>query len=68
MKFDRIKLHSFAKINMGLHIIGKRTDGYHEIRTLYQTIMLHDNLEISIRAGNGLEFNCNLGEFSCSCY
>ena len=62
MKFDRIKLHSFAKINMGLHIIGKRTDGYHEIRTLYQTIMLHDNLEISIRAGNGLEFNCNLGE------
>ena len=62
MKFGLIKLHSFAKINLGLHIVGKRTDGYHEIRTLYQTIMLHDNLEISIKAGSGLEFNCNLVE------
>ena len=62
MKSGRIKLHSFAKINLGLHILGKRTDGYHEIRTVYQTIMLHDNLEISMRSGNGLEFNCNLVE------
>lgn len=60
MKIGRIKLHSYAKINLGLHILGKRIDGYHEIRTLYQTIFLHDNIEISVRSGGGLEFDCNL--------
>jgi 4-diphosphocytidyl-2-C-methyl-D-erythritol kinase len=37
---------SFAKINLGLEIVGKRTDGYHDIRTLFQTISLADELHI----------------------
>ncbi|OGD17651.1 MAG: 4-(cytidine 5'-diphospho)-2-C-methyl-D-erythritol kinase [Candidatus Aminicenantes bacterium RBG_16_63_14] len=36
---------SFAKINLGLEIIGKRADGYHDIRTLFQTISLADELD-----------------------
>ncbi len=36
---------SFAKINLGLEIVGKRPDGYHDIRTLFQTISLHDELD-----------------------
>ena len=43
-----LRLRAFAKINAGLKIIGKRPDGYHEIRTIYQTITLHDKLEISL--------------------
>jgi 4-diphosphocytidyl-2-C-methyl-D-erythritol kinase len=37
---------SFAKINLGLEIVGKRADGYHDIRTLFQTISLADELHL----------------------
>ncbi|HUT07210.1 MAG TPA: 4-(cytidine 5'-diphospho)-2-C-methyl-D-erythritol kinase [Candidatus Latescibacteria bacterium] len=37
---------SFAKINLGLEIVGKRADGYHDIRTLFQTITLADELHL----------------------
>jgi 4-diphosphocytidyl-2-C-methyl-D-erythritol kinase len=40
-----MKLYSFAKINLGLEVLGKREDDYHEIRTLLQTIDLYDVLE-----------------------
>ena len=55
-----IRLRAFAKINLGLKILAKRPDGYHEIRTIYQTIALHDRLEISLRkAGEGIHFKCD---------
>ncbi len=38
--------HAPAKINLGLKIIGKRPDGYHDILSLFQTVTLHDDLEI----------------------
>jgi 4-diphosphocytidyl-2-C-methyl-D-erythritol kinase len=53
-----VALQAFAKINLGLKILGKRADGYHEIRTLYQTIDLHDHLEAELfprREGIGVE-------------
>ena len=40
-----MKLYSFAKINLGLEVLGKRADDYHEVRTLLQTIDLYDVLE-----------------------
>jgi len=49
---------AFAKINLGLKIVGNRPDGYHEIRTIYQTVALYDRLEISIsprRVGTQIE-------------
>lgn len=39
-----MKLKSFAKINLGLEVLRKRSDGYHEIRTLFQTINFYDLL------------------------
>ena len=55
-----IRLRAFAKINLGLRILAGRPDGYHEIRTIYQTIALHDRLEISLRkAGEGIHFECD---------
>jgi 4-diphosphocytidyl-2-C-methyl-D-erythritol kinase len=39
-----MKLKSFAKINLGLEVLRKRRDGYHEIRTLFQTIDFYDLL------------------------
>ena len=40
-------LPSFAKINWLLRILGKRTDGFHEICTVFQMVSLHDNLSFS---------------------
>src|SRR5260370_11557130 len=39
-----IRLPAFAKINWCLDILGRRPDGYHELRTIFQTISLHDTL------------------------
>jgi 4-diphosphocytidyl-2-C-methyl-D-erythritol kinase len=43
-----LRLRAFAKINVGLKVLGTRPDGYHELRTIYQTIDLHDQLEIAV--------------------
>jgi 4-diphosphocytidyl-2-C-methyl-D-erythritol kinase len=47
-----IKLRSFAKINLGLEITGKRPDGYHELRTIFQTIDLSDELLLREKPGS----------------
>jgi len=39
------KIKSFAKINLGLEITGKRDDGYHNLRTLFQAVDFYDVLE-----------------------
>ena len=45
---------SFAKINLGLEIVGKRADGYHDIRTLFQTISLSDELHLEPCPSGGI--------------
>ncbi len=45
-----LRLRAFAKINLGLHILGRRTDGYHELRTVYQAISLADRIEVTMGA------------------
>lgn len=51
-------LHSFAKINFGLKIGSRRLDGFHELRTIYQTIALHDVVRVDALAGLGIEIHC----------
>jgi 4-diphosphocytidyl-2-C-methyl-D-erythritol kinase len=43
-----VRLRAFAKVNLCLHVLGKRPDDYHELRTIFQTISLHDSLDLSI--------------------
>ena len=43
-----------AKINWTLEVLGRRDDGYHEIRTVLQTIELHDELTLEPGAGEGI--------------
>ena len=47
-----VRIRAFAKINLCLHVMGKRPDGYHELRTIFQAISLHDTLELSITPGS----------------
>ena len=44
-KYWPMRIKSFAKINLGLEIIRKRDDGYHEVRTLLQAVNFYDVLE-----------------------
>lgn len=44
---------SFAKLNLHLEVAGRRPDGYHELRTIFQTIDLADEIEIE-RGGEGV--------------
>jgi 4-diphosphocytidyl-2-C-methyl-D-erythritol kinase len=53
-----VTVRSFAKINLGLRIGAARTDGFHELLTLYQTIGLHDVLQVSVGRGAGIEIRC----------
>ena len=49
---------SFAKINLGLNIGPPRADGFHELRTIYQTIALHDVIRVGVQRGSGIEIRC----------
>lgn len=49
-----MKIRSFAKINLGLEVLSRRADGYHEIRTVFQSVGLFDVLRIAPREEPGL--------------
>jgi len=42
----KLRLRCPAKLNLHLEVLGRRPDGYHELRTVYQTIALCDDLEV----------------------
>jgi 4-diphosphocytidyl-2-C-methyl-D-erythritol kinase len=53
----RLLVPSYAKVNLGLEVLGRRRDGYHELRTIFQTISLHDDVVLRLRRG-GVSLRC----------
>ena len=53
-----VAVRSFAKINLGLYIGASRADGFHSLRTVYQTIALHDIIRVTVGRGSGIEIVC----------
>lgn len=51
-----MRLPAYAKINLCLHVLGRRADGYHELRTIFQAISLHDTLELRKTSSNAISF------------
>jgi 4-diphosphocytidyl-2-C-methyl-D-erythritol kinase len=47
----RVRVRALGKINLDLRVLGKRPDGYHEIRTILQTISLSDSLDMAFTPG-----------------
>jgi 4-diphosphocytidyl-2-C-methyl-D-erythritol kinase len=54
-----VSLPSFAKINWSLKILGKRSDGYHELQTLIQTVSLHDDLHFEENDDGSVSLSCD---------
>jgi len=54
-----VAVRSFAKINFGLYIGAARADGFHDLRTVYRTIALHDVIRLSVGRGIGIEIVCD---------
>jgi len=54
-----VRVQAFAKINLSLRVLGTRADGYHELRTIFQSIALHDTLTIRRLRGGALRVTCN---------
>jgi 4-diphosphocytidyl-2-C-methyl-D-erythritol kinase len=50
-----IQVPAFAKVNLRLEILGRRADGYHELRTIFQSLSLHDSLHLALTRGPGIE-------------
>ncbi len=46
-----LTLPAFAKINLDLRVLGERVDGYHDLRTVFQTLALHDTVTLTRRPG-----------------
>lgn len=55
-----MRLRAMAKINLGLDVIRKRDDGYHEVRMIMQTIKMYDVLDIRKKKTQGISLSTNL--------
>ena len=52
-----IRIPAFAKVNLCLDILGKRPDGYHELRTIFQTVSLRDELKMRLSRRPGISLS-----------
>jgi len=55
MSIRRARLKSLAKINLDLRVLHKRSDGFHELRTVFQTISLADTIDIEYQPARRTE-------------
>ena len=56
---NRTIAYAYAKINLGLKVLGRRADGYHDILSIFQTIDLHDRLIFEPAARGATEILCD---------
>lgn len=57
---DSIQLKAMGKINLGLDVIRRRPDGYHEVKMVMQTVNLYDKVRITVNAKPGIRVSTNL--------
>lgn len=56
----QIELKSLAKINLGLDVLGRRENGYHDVRMIMQSVYLYDDVKLEWKAAPGIELSSNL--------
>ena len=56
---------AFAKLNLTLDVLGKRDDGYHDLKSIMQTISIRDDVEIDVDTGKPWEMTCTNPAIPC---
>lgn len=56
-----MRLKAMAKINLGLDVLRRRSDGYHDLRMIMQTVYLYDQIEIAEKEASGITLTTNVG-------
>lgn len=56
---------AYAKLNLTLDILGKREDGYHDLKSVMQTISLYDIIEMDIGTGEPWKLSCGRADIPC---
>ena len=51
--------YAYAKLNLTLDVLGKRDDGYHDLKSVMQTISIRDDVEIDIGTGKPWSLKCD---------
>ena len=51
---SHLRLKAFGKINLALDVLGRKPDGYHEVRMIMQTVGLHDRIDLYRTAEPGI--------------
>lgn len=54
---DYIERKAYAKINLGLDVLRRRADGYHEVKMVMQTVDIWDKLTFAVKAGQGIQLS-----------
>lgn len=57
---DKLQLKALGKINLGLDVLGKRENGYHDVRMVMQTLYLYDTVTLIKEETDGIEIESNL--------
>ena len=57
---EKLELKALGKINLGLDVLGKRPDGYHDVRMVMQTIYLYDKVILEKKNEPGIEIESSL--------
>ena len=57
---DKLELKALGKINLGLDILGRRENGYHDVRMVMQTVYLYDRVILEKTREPGIEISTNL--------
>ena len=64
MSLSHLSLPAPAKLNLFLHITGRRADGYHLLQTVFQLLDYGDELKFSLRDDNQITLNCDATELA----
>ena len=57
---NKLELKALGKINLGLDVLGRRENGYHDVRMVMQTLYLYDQITITKKDTPGIDLKTNL--------
>ena len=64
MTDDSIEMQGHAKVNLGLDVVGRLPNGYHEVKMVMQTVGVHDTVTLR-KIPEGIKFSTENGEIPC---